>query len=159
MKTLHMIGWPYNHCVFIAISDLIMAWSVEACLTVVVGPLLSVQQETHLGEDWVAGLEVSVEGAFLVVSAEIPAVGLGAHVRHGLEDVVVQQPQVVLLAPHGAVLGLRDAVLAGVDLQTTGEENTNLPGGESPTVVVSEELAVCSQRSTLQIRDRDSHKM
>ena len=121
-----------------------------------VGPLLSVQQETHLGEDWVAGLEVGVEGTVLAVSAEIPTVGLRAHVRHGLQDVVVQQPQVVLLAPHGTVLGLRDTGLTGVDSLTAREENTNLPGGKSPRVVVSEELAVCSQTSALQIRG--SHK-
>ena len=75
---------------------------------------------------------------------------------YGLQDVVVQQPQVVLLAPHGAVLGLRDTGLTGVDQLAAGEENTNLPGGKSPTVVVSEELAVCSQTSPLQIRG--SHK-
>ena len=121
-----------------------------------VGTLLSLQQETHLGEHGVAGLEVGVEGAVLVVSAEIPAVRLGADVRHGLQDVVVQLAEVVLLAPHGAVLSLGDAVLAGVDLLATREEKTDFPGRESSTVVVSKELAVCSQISTLQISD--SHK-
>ena len=104
-----------------------------------VGPCLSGQEETHLWEHRVVGLEVGVEGALSGVSAQVPAVWLGAYVSHCLQDVVVQEAEVVLLAPEAAVLGLGDAVGAGIDFVAAGVEDTDLTCGETRAVVVGQE--------------------
>ena len=135
-------------------KEILQQFACDTVRTVVVGSGLSGQEETHPWEHRVVGLEVGVEGALGGVSAQVPAVWLGADVSHGLQDVVVQEAEVVLLAPQAAVLGLGDAVGAGIDFVAAGVEDTDLPCGETRAVVVGQEPSKIILSSVLSCEQR-----
>ena len=84
------------------------------------------QQEANLGEHWGPGGEVTVEPAPGLAVTELPADGLRGHVRHGVDDVAVEDPDVLGLAPAVAAGVLRDAVLAGTGGLAAAEQDTHV---------------------------------
>jgi len=100
------------------------------------------QQEAELGEHWGPGGEVAVEPAPGLAVTELPADGLRGHVRHGVDDVAVEDPDVLGLAPAVAAGVLRDAVLAGTGGLAAAEQDTHVLGRVSVLTEVGDVSAV-----------------